>query len=138
MQLAEPPLLHHLQSTPCTYPFPTFRPIQDQSCPGIRSRSLRQLPYLPTLCSPMRSGTDGSHSISSKLERQLHSFPVYNDFEEQDIMDFSNWKYVDTYAKISSGHSIKTRPGFKRLMADCEASKINLIYTKFISCFVEA
>jgi hypothetical protein len=58
----------------------------------------------------MRSGTDGSHSISSKLERQLHSFPVYNDFEEQDIMDFSNWKYVDTYAVLKSAPVTASKP----------------------------
>ena len=45
------------------------------------------------------------------------------------------WKYVDTYTDIGSGRSINSRPGFKHLMADCEAGKIDLIYTKSISRF---
>ena len=69
------------------------------------------------------------------MERQLHSLSAQMDFEKQDIMDHPNWKYVDTYTDISTGRSIKSRPSFKRLMADCEAGKIDLIYTKSISRF---
>ena len=67
--------------------------------------------------------------VSSEVERQMHSLSAQMDFEKQDILDHPNWKYVDTYTDISSGRSIQTRPGFKRLMADCEAGKIDLIYT---------
>jgi DNA invertase Pin-like site-specific DNA recombinase len=73
--------------------------------------------------------------VSSKMERQLHSLSAQMDFEKQDILDNPLWQYVDTYTDISSGRSIQTRPGFKHLMADCEAGKIDLIYTKSISRF---
>jgi DNA invertase Pin-like site-specific DNA recombinase len=73
--------------------------------------------------------------VSSKMERQLNSLSAQMDFEKQDILDHPNWEYVDTYTDISSGRSIKSRPGFKNLMADCEAGKIDLIYTKSISRF---
>jgi len=73
--------------------------------------------------------------VSTKMERQLNSLSAQMDFEKQDILDHPNWKYVDTYTDIGSGRSIKTRPGFKRLMADCESGKIDLIYTKSISRF---
>jgi len=73
--------------------------------------------------------------VSSKMERQLNSLSVQMDFEMQDILDHPNWKYVDTYADIGSGRNINSRPGFRRLMADCEAGKIDLIYTKSISRF---
>ncbi len=73
--------------------------------------------------------------VSSKMERQLNSLSAQMDFEKQDILDHPNWKYVDTYTDIGSGRSINSRPGFKRLMADCEAGKIDLIYTKSISRF---
>jgi DNA invertase Pin-like site-specific DNA recombinase len=69
------------------------------------------------------------------MERQLNSLSAQMDFEMQDILDHPNWEYVDTYSDIGSGRSIQTRPGFKRLMADCEAGKIDLIYTKSISRF---
>lgn len=73
--------------------------------------------------------------VSSRMERQLNSLSAQMDFEMQDILDHPNWEYVDTYTDIGSGRSIQTRPGFKRLMADCEAGKIDLIYTKSISRF---
>ena len=73
--------------------------------------------------------------VSSRMERQLNSLSAQMDFEMQDILDHPNWEYVDTYTDIGSGRSIQTRPGFRRLMADCEAGKIDLIYTKSISRF---
>jgi DNA invertase Pin-like site-specific DNA recombinase len=69
------------------------------------------------------------------MERQLNSLSAQIDFEMQDILDHPSWEYVDTYTDIGSGRSIKARPGFKRLTADCEAGKIDLIYTKSISRF---
>ena len=73
--------------------------------------------------------------VSTKMERQLNSLSAQMDFEQQDNLDHPNWKYVDTYTDIGSGRSTNSRPGFKRLMADCEAGKIDLIYTKSISRF---
>jgi len=69
------------------------------------------------------------------MERQLNSLSAQMDFEMQDILDHPMWEYIDTYTDIGSGRSINSRPGFKRLMADCEAGKIDLIYTKSISRF---
>jgi DNA invertase Pin-like site-specific DNA recombinase len=73
--------------------------------------------------------------VSTKMERQLNSLSARMDFERQDILDHPLWEYVDIYTDMGSGRSIKTRPGFKRLMADCEAGKVDLIYTKSISRF---
>lgn len=73
--------------------------------------------------------------VSTKMERQLNSLSAQMDFEKQDILDHPLWEYVDTYTDIGSGRSIKSRPGFKRLMADCEAGRIDLIFTKSINRF---
>ncbi|NCB66840.1 MAG: recombinase family protein, partial [Bacilli bacterium] len=73
--------------------------------------------------------------VSTQMERQLNSLSAQMDFQRQDILDHPMWEYIDTYTDISSGRSIKSRPGFKRLMADCEAGRIDLIYTKSISRF---
>ncbi|MPM99869.1 hypothetical protein SDC9_147064 [bioreactor metagenome] len=67
------------------------------------------------------------------MERQLNSLSAQIDFQRQDILDHPMWEYIDTYTDIGSGRNINSRPGFKRLMADCEAGKIDLIYTKSIS-----
>jgi DNA invertase Pin-like site-specific DNA recombinase len=71
--------------------------------------------------------------ISTQMERQLNSLSAQMDFQRQDILDHPMWEYVDTYTDIGSGRSINSRPGFKRLMADCEAGRIDLIFTKSIS-----
>jgi DNA invertase Pin-like site-specific DNA recombinase len=67
------------------------------------------------------------------MERQLNSLSAQMDFQRQDILDHPMWEYVDTYTDIGSGRSINSRPGFKRLMADCEAGEIDLIFTKSTS-----
>ena len=73
--------------------------------------------------------------VSTQMERQLNSLSAQMDFQRQDILDHPMWEYIDTYTDIGSGRSINSRPGFKRLMADCEAGRIDLIYTKSISRF---
>ncbi len=73
--------------------------------------------------------------VSTQMERQLNSLSAQIDFQRQDILDHPMWEYIDTYTDIGSGRNINSRPGFKRLMADCEAGKIDLIYTKSISRF---
>ena len=71
--------------------------------------------------------------ISTKMERQLNSLSAQMDFQKQDILDRPDWEYVGTYTDIGSGRCINSRPGFKCLMVDCEAGRIDLIYTKSIS-----
>jgi len=73
--------------------------------------------------------------VSTKMERQLNSLSAQMDFEKQDILDHPLWEYVDTYSDIKSGRTINSRPGFKKMMIDCKAGKIDLIYTKSISRF---
>ena len=73
--------------------------------------------------------------VSTQMERQLNSLSAQMDFQRQDILDHPLWEYIDTYIDIGSGRSINSRPGFRRLMADCEAGRIDLIYTKSISRF---
>ena len=52
------------------------------------------------------------------------------DFEKEDILDNPDWEYVGTYTDIKSGRTISSRPGFQSLLTDCEAGKIDMIYTK--------
>ena len=73
--------------------------------------------------------------ISTKMERQLNSLSAQMYFEKQDILDHPLWEYVDTYSDIKSGRTINSRPRFKKMITDCKAGKIGLIYTKSISRF---
>lgn len=67
------------------------------------------------------------------MERQLGSLSAQMDFQKQDILDNPMWEYAGTYTDVGFGRGIISRPGFKCLMADCEAGKIDLIFTKSIS-----
>ena len=69
------------------------------------------------------------------MERQLNSLSAQMDFEEEEIRDNPDWKYVGTYTDIKSGRTISSRPGFQKMLAVCEAGEIELIYTKSISRF---
>ena len=69
------------------------------------------------------------------MERQLNSLSAQMYFEKQDILDHPLWEYVDTYSDIKSGRTINSRPRFKKMITDCKAGKIGLIYTKSISRF---
>src|SRR3989339_1773708 len=73
--------------------------------------------------------------VSTHMERQLQSLSAQMDFEKEDIMENPAWEYVGTYTDIKSGRTISSRPGFQSLLADCEAGKIDMIYTKSISRF---
>lgn len=73
--------------------------------------------------------------VSTKMERQLNSLSAQMDFQKEDIIKHTGWEYVGTYSDIKSSRSINSRPGFTRMMEDCEAGKIDLIYTKAISRF---
>jgi len=73
--------------------------------------------------------------VSTQMERQLNSLSAQMDFEREDILENPDWEYVDTYSDIKSGRTISARPGFRRLLADCEAGRIDMIYTKSISRF---
>jgi hypothetical protein len=59
--------------------------------------------------------------VSTRMERQLNSLSIQMDFERHDILDHPLWGYVDTFADIGSGCSIKSRSCFKRLIADCKS-----------------
>ncbi len=68
-------------------------------------------------------------SQATSLETQMATF-------RQRITEREGWELVDVYADEGlSGTSVKRRPEFRRMLADCEAGKIDYIITKSISRF---
>jgi len=57
------------------------------------------------------------------------------DFAKEDILENPDWEYVGACTDLKSGLTISSRTGFHSLLADCEAGKIDMIYTKSISRF---
>ena len=75
-----------------------------------------------------RVSTD-TEAQSASLETQIAAF-------RQRIAQRPSWKLVDIYADEGvSGTSAKTRRAFQRMLADCEAGRIDYIITKSISRF---
>jgi DNA invertase Pin-like site-specific DNA recombinase len=65
------------------------------------------------------------HSLSAQVSR-------YSDL----IQNNPEWEFAGVYADAGlTGTSIDARPEFQRLLADCEAGKIDVILTKSISRF---
>ncbi len=89
--------------------------------PNIRKETLRVAIYV-------RVSTDDENQTSS-FELQINA---YRDMVEE----HEGWELVGIYADEGiSGTSLQHRIQFNRLIADCEAGKIDLIITKSISRF---
>ena len=74
--------------------------------------------------------------VSTDQEEQLNSFENQVDYYTKYIMNRPDYQLVDIYADEGiSGTNTKKRDGFNRMIADCEAGKIDLIITKSISRF---
>ena len=74
--------------------------------------------------------------VSTDEERQLGSFENQIDYFSRLISENSRYELVKIYSDEGiSGTSVRSRKGFREMIADCEAGMIDLIITKSISRF---
>ncbi len=74
--------------------------------------------------------------VSTDQEAQAGSYELQVQYYTQYISKREDWQLVEIYADEGiSGTNIRHREDFKRMIADCEAGKIDLIITKSISRF---
>lgn len=74
--------------------------------------------------------------VSTDQEDQLHSFDAQVDYYTKYIGEHKNYEMAGIYADEGiSGTSVKKREEFRRMIADCENNKIDLVITKSISRF---
>jgi hypothetical protein len=74
--------------------------------------------------------------VSTESENQISSFALQEKAYTDLVKEHPNWVLVDIYADEGiSGTSLKKRDNFLRLIADCEAGKIDLIVVKNVSRF---
>lgn len=74
--------------------------------------------------------------VSTDEERQLGSFENQIEYFTRLISENKNYRLVKIYSDEGiSGTSTRSRKGFREMIADCEAKKIDLIITKSISRF---
>ena len=74
--------------------------------------------------------------VSMQSERMLHSLSAQVSYYSGLIQKNPDWEYAGVYAdNFISGTNTVKRDEFKRMLADCEAGKIDIILTKSISRF---
>lgn len=74
--------------------------------------------------------------VSTDQEDQLHSFEAQVEYYTKYINEHANYEMAGIYADEGiSGTNTKKRQQFKKMIADCEAGKIDLVITKSISRF---
>ena len=74
--------------------------------------------------------------VSTDNEEQLSSYEAQVDYYTRYIHDNEEWDFVEIYTDEGiSATNTKKRDGFKRMIADALAGKIDLILTKSVSRF---
>ncbi|MBQ2726233.1 MAG: recombinase family protein, partial [Clostridia bacterium] len=74
--------------------------------------------------------------VSMESERLQHSLSVQISYYSDLIQKHPGWKYAGVYADDGiTGTKLNAREEFNRMIADCEAGKIDIILTKSISRF---
>ena len=77
-----------------------------------------------------------AYRVSAETDRTMHSLSSQVSFYNEFIQSNPEWIFSGVYAdNFISGTDIERRPEFKRLLADCDAGKIDIILTKSISRF---
>lgn len=74
--------------------------------------------------------------VSMETDRLSHSLSAQISYYSNLIQKNPEWIYAGVYAdNFISGTSTKNRTEFQRMIADCEAGKIDILLTKSISRF---
>ena len=90
-----------------------------------------QIPALPT-----RKKVAAYARVSMETERLHHSLSTQVSYYSELIQKNPEWEYVGVYAdEAITGTIAKKRDEFKRLIADCDAGKIDIVLCKSISRF---
>lgn len=74
--------------------------------------------------------------VSTDSEEQLTSYAAQVSYYEEYIKGHKDWEFISVYTDEGiSGTSMRGREGFKRMISDALAGKIQLIITKSVSRF---
>lgn len=85
---------------------------------------------------PSRKRVAAYARVSVETERLHHSISAQISYYSKLIQSRPDWMYVGVYADEGlSGTNTTGRPELQRLLADCEAGKIDIILTKSVSRF---
>ena len=91
-------------------------------------------PTIPV--APVRKKVAAYARVSMETDRMMHSLSTQVSYYSELIQKNPEWQYVGVYAdNFISGTSTGKRTEFQRMVADCEAGKIDIVLTKSISRF---
>ena len=91
-------------------------------------------PAVPAL--PKRKKAAAYARVSRDTQRLMNSVSAQISYYSSLIQGNPEWEYAGVYADCGiSGTDISKRDGFNRMLADCEAGKIDIILCKSISRF---
>ena len=97
----------------------------------IISKIEPKVPQMPT-----RKKVAAYARVSMESERLQHSLSAQVSYYSGLIQKNPTWEYVGVYTDDGvTGTKAEVREGFNRMLADCEAGKIDIILTKSISRF---
>jgi site-specific DNA recombinase len=89
---------------------------------------------IPTV--PKRKKVAAYTRVSEEKGRTLHSLSAQVSFYNNLIQKNPDWEYVGVYTDGGiTGTSTESRAEFQRMLADCDAGKIDVVLTKSISRF---
>ena len=95
------------------------------------SKIERKIPQMPN-----RKKVAAYARVSMESERLQHSLSAQISYYSDLIQKYPDWEYVGVYADYGiSGTKTERRTEFNRMLADCEAGKIDIVLTKSISRF---
>jgi DNA invertase Pin-like site-specific DNA recombinase len=93
---------------------------------------IQRIEPLPTL---KKSRTAAYARVSSAKDSMMHSLSAQVEYYSNLIQQRTDLEYAGTYVDEAHTGTKEDRPGFRRLMEDCRAGLIDVIWTKSISRF---
>ena len=90
-------------------------------------------PSLPVM--PSRKRVAAYARVSEEKGRTMHSLSAQVSHYSNFIQKNREWEYAGVYADEGLTGTTDNREAFRRLLADCEAGKIDIVLTKSISRF---
>lgn len=90
-------------------------------------------PSVPVI--PKRKKVAAYARVSMETERLHHSLSAQVSYYSELIQGNPKWEYAGVYADEAISGTSVNRPEFQRMLADCEAGKIDIILAKSISRF---
>ena len=98
------------------------------------ARLIKLTPQAPAI--PPRLRVAAYARVSKDTEQLMHSLSAQISHYSELIQRTPGWAYAGVYVDAGlTGTSTTARPEFQRLVADCEAGKIDVVLTKSISRF---